>query len=195
MKDRKLSENNILDALDRIIVEKGFKEIGINAIARESGLSKVLIYRYFGSMEGLLEEWALKNNYWTETGNSDLELEPVSILVKNILKNYLEKLRNDPQRRELLKWLITEESTLGSKIMDKMEESGKGLTSYLKEKSESKNEVDIEALLALTSAGLSYLALIAEKSSVYNGVQLDSEKGWNRIEKTVNLLVDMAVME
>lgn len=48
------TRRQILDALKRILLEKGFRGVGINAIAREAGIDKVLIYRYFGSLEGLL---------------------------------------------------------------------------------------------------------------------------------------------
>lgn len=195
MKDRKQTEEDILNALDSLIKHKGFKAVGINSVAKEAGVSKVLIYRYFENLDGLLEVWAEKNNYWTETRNSDLASVSTSKLVKSILNDYLQLLRNDPQRRELLRWLITEDSSLGKKIMEKMEESGLGLTNHLKTLPEYKKDVDIEAILALATAGISYLALISEKSEIFNGVELNSDSGWKRIEKILNLLVDISVDE
>ncbi len=45
----------IVDALEEVITERGLAGIGVNRIAEKAGVSKVLIYRYFGGMEGLLE--------------------------------------------------------------------------------------------------------------------------------------------
>jgi len=56
-KDRELTEQKILDAVGRIVEREGFESVGINAVANESGLSKILIYRYFGSIEQLLAKY------------------------------------------------------------------------------------------------------------------------------------------
>ena len=50
-KDRELTEQRIFDAVGRIVESDGFEAVGINAVANESGLSKILIYRYFGSID------------------------------------------------------------------------------------------------------------------------------------------------
>ena len=48
------TERRIKDAALGIIEEQGFEALGINAIADRAKLSKVLIYRYFDSIEGLI---------------------------------------------------------------------------------------------------------------------------------------------
>ena len=53
-RDREATEKRLLDAIGKMIAEDGFEKIGINAIATQSGVSKILIYRYFGSVEGLM---------------------------------------------------------------------------------------------------------------------------------------------
>ena len=46
-----------------MIAENGFEAIGVNAIANKSGVSKILIYRYFGSVEGLLAAYLHQNDF------------------------------------------------------------------------------------------------------------------------------------
>ena len=53
-RDREATEKRLLDTIGKMIAEDGFEKIGINAIATQSGVSKILIYRYFGSVEGLM---------------------------------------------------------------------------------------------------------------------------------------------
>ena len=57
---RALTEQHLTDAVGKIIREEGFKGLGINRIAKEAGCDKVLIYRYFGSMDGLIEGFSGK---------------------------------------------------------------------------------------------------------------------------------------
>ena len=45
MKNRENTERRILAAVDRIVAEKGFEGIGVNAVAQEAGVAKMLIYR------------------------------------------------------------------------------------------------------------------------------------------------------
>lgn len=53
-KNRELTELALLKAVDDLIEEDGFENLGINAVAAKAGLSKMLIYRYFESLEGLI---------------------------------------------------------------------------------------------------------------------------------------------
>ncbi|HRW79035.1 MAG TPA: helix-turn-helix domain-containing protein, partial [Candidatus Sabulitectum sp.] len=53
-RDSEKTREAIMDALERILTREGFTGVGVNALAREAGVDKVLIYRYFGSLEGLL---------------------------------------------------------------------------------------------------------------------------------------------
>lgn len=53
-RDREATEKRLLNTIRKMIANDGFKKIGINALAAQSGVSKIWIYRYFGSVEGLM---------------------------------------------------------------------------------------------------------------------------------------------
>lgn len=63
-RDREATERRLLDTIGRMINEIGFEKIGINAVAAQSGVSKILIYRYFGSMEGLMTAYIRQHDFW-----------------------------------------------------------------------------------------------------------------------------------
>ena len=48
------AEKRLLIAVSQIIENEGFSKIGVNKIAKQAKCDKVLIYRYFGGLEGLL---------------------------------------------------------------------------------------------------------------------------------------------
>ena len=193
MRDRKQTEQDIISAVDRIIAQDGFKSLGINAIAKEANVSKVLIYRYFNDLDGLLEEWAIKNSYWVANATADLSGKTVKESIKEVMTGYGSILRNDPVRREILRWLMVEESNVCRKIMEKNEEAGLRITKGFEKHPGYTGDIDAEAIFALISAGISYLALSADRANVLNGVPLDSAEGWNRIMDSVNLIVDSLI--
>ena len=63
-RSREQTRQRILQAVSSLLLEQGFPSIGINAVARKAGCDKVLIYRYFGGLDGLLEEFAGQNDLW-----------------------------------------------------------------------------------------------------------------------------------
>ena len=54
-KNRQATEMTLITAVNDIIEESGFEGLGINAVAAKAKVSKMLIYRYFNSLDGLIE--------------------------------------------------------------------------------------------------------------------------------------------
>jgi AcrR family transcriptional regulator len=187
-----------------VIREEGFAKLGINRIARIAGVSKVLIYRYFKSLDGLIEQWLLANNYWSgrskviekhirsipsgERSGSDLHKMMVTIF-----RGQTEQLRSSFEVREMLRWFLCQESSLTRSVMKDVEESGSSLTRAFIETLESTGDLslegaDSEAIVALIISGLYYLALISDRVDRFNGVPLDSDEGWERINRAIELI-------
>ena len=65
-RNRQLTESRIREAAIALLQERGFEDWGVNAIARQAGVDKVLIYRYFDSVEGLLETIVQETAFWPD---------------------------------------------------------------------------------------------------------------------------------
>jgi len=65
---RDQTRERILDAAKRVLAETGYARFGVNAVAREAGCDKVLIYRYFGGVEGLAEAMGDSLTFWLPEG-------------------------------------------------------------------------------------------------------------------------------
>ena len=68
IKNRQVTELILIKAVDELIEEKGFEGLGINAVAAKAGVSKMLIYRYFNSLEGLIAAYIGQHDYWINFG-------------------------------------------------------------------------------------------------------------------------------
>lgn len=54
-RNRQLTEKRIVDAAIGLLADEGFQGFGVNAVAARAGVDKVLIYRYFNGLDGLLQ--------------------------------------------------------------------------------------------------------------------------------------------
>ncbi|WP_020610937.1 TetR/AcrR family transcriptional regulator [Sediminispirochaeta bajacaliforniensis] len=190
MKDRKQTEEQILTALDRLFLSKGFTGLGVNAVAKEAGVSKVLIYRYFGGIDELLETWALRNSYWIGGMKRPVPLDDPKQTAQYIFREYIADLREHPVKREILRWFLAERTELGIKVMRKIEQEGLAFTRWLVDQFPHNHTADLEALVALLTTGISYLVLLSDRADVYNGVDLKSQEGWDRIFSVLERIIE-----
>ncbi len=198
-KSRIETEKTILDAVTRIVERRGFGALGVNSLAEEAGVSKVLIYRYFGGYRELLETWALGRNFWLRAGlDAERELaqaagdrKAVAAILKRLVRAQVEELRRDKVSREMLRWFIAEKDSAAAAVMARVEERGAALAAAVGRA--LGGEADLGALSALAVAGLYYLALIADRAAVFNGVDIASDVGWSRILESFDQLVDSAL--
>jgi len=54
-RNRQQTEKRIVDAAIGLLAEEGFAGFGVNAVSARAGVDKVLLYRYFSGLDGLLE--------------------------------------------------------------------------------------------------------------------------------------------
>lgn len=182
-RDRPETERTLLEAVGAIVREKGFLGLGINAIAEKAGVSKVLIYRYFGDLDGLLAAWAVKNNYWGNSATDAAmggETTP-SKLAERIFSGQIRSLRSSKESREILRWFLAEESPLSARVMAMIEERGKETMATALGTAKAKPSKRLSAGLAIIVGGIYYLSLIADRVPVFNGIGLESDGDWKTI--------------
>ncbi len=65
MKNKENTKRKLLDAVGVIIKRDGFNGLGVNKVAKLAGVSKILIYRYFGNFDQLVKSYVAEKNFWT----------------------------------------------------------------------------------------------------------------------------------
>ncbi len=194
-RDRAQTAHRIIDAVSRIVEKKGINFVGINSVSREAGVSKVLIYRYFEDLEGLLRVWAEEHSYWMQTAKdlnyddvSTLGLEEKRRLTFEIFRKQIFELHENTVMRELLRWQLQEKSSIGTRISEEIEKNGLALTHAMQ--TNLQTEMDVEALIAVITAGITYLGIVSDTVPVFNGVNLQTKKGLDRIASAAAELSD-----
>jgi AcrR family transcriptional regulator len=193
-RDSAKTRERILAAVGTVLAREGFAGLGINAVAREAGVGKTLIYRYFGGLPELLHEFA-DAGFWPThrelTGREPHELRAMSpeAAARAVLGGHLRELRARPVTREIMKWELLQKNELSDALARAREESGIELLAALPRAMRNARTRDLAAVGALLHAGISYLAMRSDTVNDYLGIRLDEEAGWKRIRTAIDDIV------
>ncbi len=186
-RDREESRKRLIEAVGTLLAKKGFQAVGVNAVAREAGLDKVLIYRYFDGLPGLLSAFAAECDFWpstTELAGGDVEAFRALPVVERIavgVQNYMRALRRRPLTLEILAWMFLEPSEATRELDAFRERAGKGLLE-LADVAAMDASVDVAALMAVIGAAANHLCTRAGKIRRFAGMDLSSDEDWRRLE-------------
>lgn len=189
-RNRTITTEHIIDALEQVLNEKGLDTVGINAVAERAGVSKVLIYRYFGSLEGLLDYYVRVGRLFPHYAPAFLDqIRPLTQgerarLWSKQSTQLFRQFRASKAAREILRATVTENDPLATVISKAQDEELVGLVGQLT----FLEGADSKAVSAVVLGALSYLTLLAQSNRPMIGIDLRSEAGWKRIEKAVELI-------
>lgn len=184
-RDRERTKSKILKAVGEVIEQHGTEKVGVNLIARHAGVNKVLIYRYFGGVDGLMEQYVKTGQYTSTSSNEFIDNLQVPApedrgkVWKEILTTAMRDLRKRKATRDLIRWeigagkpvLSDARNDVGSRMYEKV--------------GPLPNYPDTDALIALLVGGIYHLTVSADYRDKMMEVDLQSEDDWKRIEKVV----------
>lgn len=187
-RDREATEQQLIDALGEILVEEGFGSVGVNRVAREAGVDKVLIYRYFGGLSGLLQAFAERSDFWPSDNELVDDLESLLALAEpqrwaRVAANALVGLRRRPLAVAVLAGELVARSELTAALEQVREEQFVRLARLLGD-----SHVTYARAAALAVAAGSYLLVRSRHIDSYAGMDLGDDAAWAAIE---NLLASM----
>ncbi|MBS1156037.1 MAG: transcriptional regulator, TetR family [Proteobacteria bacterium] len=194
-RDRSKTEQKLVEAVGRVLARDGFERCGVNAVAREAKVDKVLIYRYFAGMPGLLKTYGESSNFWPTQAEILGEERQVLRLpqgerLEAIVMAILEALRKRPQTLTIMAWELVQRNPLTESLAQVRESWSRELTqeASLHPGASPEQAEDAVALANLVVAGLQYLLLRARTVSEYGGLSLQDDAGWQRIRRAIRLL-------
>ena len=190
MKNREQTEEKIFEAVGSIIENQGFEKVGINAIATEAGVSKMLIYRYFGGVEELIAQYLIQKDYWANTDAAIINPEAVGDSIKSMFRRQVEQLRNDITLRRLYRWELFTDNQNIRQLRNRREENGCRLIKMVSALTGCP-DAQVAALASILSASISYLALLEGQCQSYNDICLQTDEGWNQLMQGIEMIIDL----
>ena len=123
-KNRQATEMTLIKAVNDIIEESGFEGLGINAVAAKAKVSKMLIYRYFNSLDGLIAAYIQQNDYWINFDEELPDQAHLATFIKQIFKRQIMRLRENYTLKRLYRWELTTDNKFVKELRNKREEKG-----------------------------------------------------------------------
>jgi AcrR family transcriptional regulator len=189
-RDRAATEERILAAVGEVLARDGFNALGINAIAREAAVDKVLIYRYFGGLPELLRSWGASGRFWP-TVQEILGDDAQAMLALPLAERYalffdrfIDALRRRPLTLEILAAEIVERNELTAILEDEREQWG-FQAEALFGGADFERWPQLRGITLLLVAGVQYLLVRSRKIRIFGGIDLHSDAGWDMLKAAV----------
>lgn len=185
----------ILNALEEILAESGFEGLGVNVVAKRAGVSKELIYRYFGGLEKLILAWVEERDYWSfhKIDQSQERLARAGAgsqrMLGQSLSSFVTDMRESPHLQEIRRWEVHSRSDLAGRIARRREEAGVRMLGRVP----PAGDHDVAAIYGILQAGLCYLILRSSALETYCGVDIRSDQGWARFLRAADHMLDTAL--
>ncbi len=192
-RDRAATEERILAAVGSVLARDGFAAIGVNAIAREAGTDKVLIYRYFGGLPELLHAWGSSGRFWPsvdellgDAPRALLEL-PLAERYALFFERFIDALRVRPLSIEILAAEIVTRNELTAVLETEREQWGQQVEAAI-------GGADLQRLpqsrgiTLLLVAGVMYLLVRARTIRIFGGLDLRSDEAWALLKASVRAM-------
>lgn len=192
IRDKQITSRRLVSAVGSLLAKKGFKGMGVNAVAREAGVDKVLIYRYFGGLEGLIAAFGKEGDFWPsalELAGGDLQKfsqMPLDERLSVFASNFIDSLRKRPLTQAIMAWEIIEPNGLTEELERIREQSIIEFFQMFFMKDQV--QIDLQAIIMLIGAAISYLVIRSKNIDLFGGLDLGSEQGWKRIEKAIETI-------
>lgn len=185
------AEKRLIVAISQIIENEGFSKIGVNKVAKQAKCDKVLIYRYFGGLDGLLATWAKENDFYTlayqtysESVSKAESTEDIIRLTQTVLLEQLDFLRENKLMQELLAWELSGNSSFRS-IQDERERNGFKLQEEL-EKKLGKESKDVRMFITILIASINYIVLATRQYRLFNGIDFSNQEAWELCKQAIH---------
>jgi AcrR family transcriptional regulator len=189
-RDRAATEERILAAVGEVLARDGFGAVGVNAIAREAGVDKVLIYRYFGGLPELLRVWGSSGRFWPSVDEllghdaQAVRALPMPERYALFFDRFIDALRSRPLTLEILAAEIVERNELTA-ILEAEREHWGAQAEALFGGEEFQRLPHLRGVTLLLVVGVQYLLLRARKTRVFSGIDVGSDAGWSAIKASV----------
>ncbi len=190
-RDKEKTKARILQAVGKLLAESGFSSLGINAIAKEAGVDKVLIYRYFTDLPTLLQTFGREGNYLSGSIiPPELEnAESLSDGLVNWLMYFQQELKDRPITQEIIRWELVENNELVKELREIRRDVATARLMFLSDKFGLPTDQDTVAIMAILGSAIIYLQLRSRISPTFSGLDFSTAEGWERIDAAISTII------
>lgn len=193
-RDRAATEERILASVGEVLARDGFSGVGVNAIAKQAGVDKVLIYRYFGGLPELLRAWGESGRFWPRVqdlldADPGLLKQPPGERWARFFEHFIDELRARPLTLEILAAEVQDRNELTAILETEREQWGEEAARVLGG-AEFARVPHINAITVLLIVGVQHLLVRARKVRVFAGIDVRTDAGWDELKAGIRTLAE-----
>jgi AcrR family transcriptional regulator len=193
-RDKRNTKLRLISAVGTLLAREGFNALGINAVAEEAGVDKVLIYRYFGGMNELLTAFGGSGEFWPSIAEvigddpSELMDLPLSERWAIGLNHYAEALRRRPVTKEILAWELIEQNDLIQILRQAREKWFEDLMAQFPDDPDA-TDGDLIGTVLLVVGAIHYFIVLGRLQSDFSGIEVGTDEGWDHIGQLISAVL------
>jgi len=193
VRNRPATERRLKNAVGKLLARGGFGVLGPSAVAREAGVDKMLIYRYFGNLDGLVAAVVKSPGFFPsieEICDGDIaamRARPMPERAAAVARNYARALIERPVVLAMMAWETVERNKLTAITETEREEMSYRLGELLFPEVASLR--GMAGANALIGAAVTYLAIRQRKIRIFSGVNLRTEEGWRQLTEAIEIMM------
>lgn len=202
-RDRFATRAAILESAAQLVAAKGVGELRVNRLADAAECDKVLIYRYFGGLDGVLEALGVERLLWPRVdAEGGEEGATLAEAVETLLLEEWAALAGGALMLSSGAAEMVSGNALGRAAGSQRAERHAAMVAGLRERFRVPPYVDLSALVEILSAALTMFALRSahatggakegakagakEGASTAHAIDPATPQGWRRIERMVS---------
>lgn len=199
-RDKEATKLRLVNAVGSVLAREGFSGLGVNSVAKEAGVDKVLIYRYFGGMTELLGAFSQSNDFWPSIeeviGEDQTALmeRPLAERWATHLSRYAAALRRRPITKEILAWEQVERNELTAVLQRFRERWFEELATHFPDDSAA-TDADLLATVLLITGGIHYFIVLSRLQGDFSGLDIESDEGWQHISSVIAAICERTFTE
>jgi len=186
----------LLAAVGEVLARDGFAALGVNAVAKQAGVDKVLIYRYFGGLPELIQAWGESGRFWPSVDElvgpnraAFLQL-PLADRYARFFEHFIDGLRARPLTLEIMAAEITERNELTAILETERENWGAEAARLLGDDAWEQRPA-LRGVTLLMVAGVQYLLVRSRTIRLFGGLDIRSDRDWATLKASVRELATM----
>ncbi len=199
-RDRLRTQNAIITSVGRVISRDGFGGLRINNVAREAGVDKVLIYRYFGGLDELIGAYAKELDFWPSADEVAAYRDDEDVLaidlpdrIAFLIGNLLRAIYRRPVTRDIIAWRLAEENELTRHLDQHRIDVTHEVIERFITRDELRRHPNLIPVIRVVANGALYLVVGERNNAVVAEPQLtgslEEPDGWALLDQTVRSLL------
>ena len=190
MRSKEATKEKIIEAAKVLLARDGFAELKVNSLAKEAGVGKPLIYRYFTDIDGVIR--ALAKEAGLGQGGTQKSQTPMSVLdAEKALLNLLtggRELAANRLKRDLLLWSLASDKVNGV-VPDifSFDPSLKEVEQITSDKDDGAK--DKQAVYAILKAAIAFIVLSRDRHDSWAGLPIKSPNDMAQLEMALAKII------